>query len=98
MDPVHPHPSLSDALFGSARLCLAGIASQEPGRLDPCAGSSPGHGRQAASSVSSWNTRGQTLKVSANREVILSAGAYHSPQLLMLSGIGDPAVLAQPRH
>jgi len=38
--------------------------------------------------------KGRNLKVSANREVVLSAGAYHSPQLLMVSGIGDPAVLA----
>ncbi|EXJ82765.1 hypothetical protein A1O3_06580 [Capronia epimyces CBS 606.96] len=29
----------------------------------------------------------------ANKEVILSAGVYHSPQVLMLSGIGDPTVL-----
>ena len=29
----------------------------------------------------------------AGREVLLSAGAIHSPQLLMLSGVGDEAVL-----
>ncbi len=37
---------------------------------------------------------GRLLSLRARREVIVSAGAFQSPQLLMVSGIGDPAVLA----
>ncbi|OAP59416.1 hypothetical protein AYL99_06714 [Fonsecaea erecta] len=33
--------------------------------------------------------------VVANKEVIVCAGTYHTPQVLMLSGIGDPAELAK---
>ena len=33
--------------------------------------------------------------ITANKEVILSAGAIGSPQILMLSGIGDPTELSQ---
>lgn len=40
---------------------------------------------------------GSTVQVHAAREVILSGGVINSPQLLMLSGIGDPAALAQQR-
>jgi len=39
--------------------------------------------------------QGQARTVAVNRELILSAGAINSPQLLMLSGIGDPAWLAE---
>jgi choline dehydrogenase len=36
-----------------------------------------------------------TRRISCNREVIVSAGSFNSPKLLMLSGIGNPSDLAQ---
>ncbi|HMO29945.1 GMC family oxidoreductase N-terminal domain-containing protein [Enterovirga sp.] len=36
---------------------------------------------------------GRTLRFSARAEVILAAGAAQTPQLLELSGVGDPAIL-----
>lgn len=38
---------------------------------------------------------GRTLHVRADREVILCGGTINSPQVLQLSGIGDPTLLAQ---
>jgi choline dehydrogenase len=40
-----------------------------------------------------YQRRGQSCTARARREVILSGGAVNSPQLLMLSGIGDGAQL-----
>jgi choline dehydrogenase-like flavoprotein len=37
---------------------------------------------------------GQTLQLRASREVLLCAGALHSPQLLLCSGVGEPTHLA----
>lgn len=38
---------------------------------------------------------GETVRFNARRDIVLSAGVYKSPQLLMLSGIGPGAHLAQ---
>jgi choline dehydrogenase-like flavoprotein len=40
-----------------------------------------------------YRTGGETHKIRAEREVILSGGSYNSPQLLMLSGVGPASEL-----
>jgi choline dehydrogenase len=40
-----------------------------------------------------YRKNGKTVKASAAREVILSGGAFNSPQLLQLSGVGPRALL-----
>lgn len=42
-----------------------------------------------------YTHEGQVIQVRADREVILSSGAINSPQLLMLSGVGDADALKQ---
>ena len=42
-----------------------------------------------------YSQHGKTVIVHAGREVILCGGVINSPQLLMLSGIGDPGELRQ---
>ena len=55
-----------------------------------------------ATGVEYRDAAGVTQRVTVSGEVILSGGAINSPQLLMLSGIGDPeqlrAVGVEPRH
>ncbi|KAK3939410.1 alcohol oxidase [Diplogelasinospora grovesii] len=41
----------------------------------------------------SVNTAGVAYTLTANKEVIVSAGTFHSPQLLMVSGVGPKAAL-----
>ncbi len=47
-----------------------------------------------ASALSAANATGVARAIRVSREVILSAGALNTPQLLLLSGIGAPAQLA----
>ncbi|WP_171103872.1 GMC family oxidoreductase [Ruegeria sp. HKCCD7255] len=49
--------------------------------------------RRANGVVYRKNGKGPDISVTARREVILCGGAFKSPQLLMLSGIGDPNTL-----
>ncbi|MEM7373102.1 MAG: choline dehydrogenase [Bacteroidota bacterium] len=42
-----------------------------------------------------YHQKGQRIEANVNKEVILSAGAYNSPQILMLSGIGDREELSK---
>ncbi len=42
-----------------------------------------------------YRQHGRLLQAHARAQVILCGGAVHSPQLLQLSGIGDPALLAR---
>lgn len=43
----------------------------------------------------SYSKNGKLHELKANKEVILSAGAFNSPQLLMLSGVGDKEELTK---
>ncbi|KAF2168548.1 GMC oxidoreductase [Zasmidium cellare ATCC 36951] len=50
-------------------------------------------GKRPRATGALYSTNGTTHQVKARKEVILSAGAFGSPQLLELSGIGNPDIL-----
>lgn len=52
-------------------------------------------GKRATGVIYRQGGKGPDLKVTAAREVLVCGGALKSPQLLMLSGIGDPEILMQ---
>lgn len=49
----------------------------------------------SALTAGSFGTSSVNFTLSANKEVILSAGAFQSPQLLMVSGVGNCSELAE---
>jgi len=78
---IELHALATHVVFDDRNRAL-GVAYQTGERLyaaHPDASTSPGESRFAR----------------ARREVILAGGAFNTPQLLMLSGIGDPDVLAK---
>ncbi|MGC4022778.1 MAG: GMC family oxidoreductase N-terminal domain-containing protein [Cyclobacteriaceae bacterium] len=50
---------------------------------------------ERATGIEFMTGRSNTLIARAKREIIISAGAFESPKLLMLSGVGDKAALAK---
>ncbi len=75
-----------------AGLSLPGDAAQEPDRRNRGAGHA--HRAPGGRAVAVEYARGGRLRsAAAASEIVLSAGAYGSPHLLMLSGIGDPEEL-----
>lgn len=54
-----------------------------------------GEGLPVATAVSFVDSKGRRYRVAARREIVLSAGVYASPQLLMLSGVGPAERLRQ---
>ncbi|RMD95641.1 MAG: choline dehydrogenase [Alphaproteobacteria bacterium] len=83
----------------NGRRCSAAVAYLHPAMKRPnltvltrCAASRILFEGKRAVGVAAWH-RGRMVDIRARREVILSAGAIASPQLLMVSGVGDADML-----
>ena len=88
-DPARRH-----ALEHGRRLPAARARAAESRRDHPRAGARGSCSRASARSGVEVARDGRVEEIRAEREVILSAGAYQSPVLLMLSGIGPEDQLA----
>ena len=77
---IQTHALATRVLFDTANHAIGVeyLAGERLYRADPRVSTQTGHVRRAL----------------ASREVILSGGAFNTPQLLMLSGIGEPSHLA----
>ena len=58
----------------------------------------PRHARRHTRARVEYTQGGSTQSASASREVIMAAGAFNTPQLLMLSGMGQQERAPQLRH
>ena len=84
----------------NGRRCSSAVAYLAPARgrenlsiLTKCAAQRLTFRGKQATGVQVWY-RGKSQHIRAHREVIVTAGAIASPQLLMVSGLGDPDALS----
>jgi len=84
----------------NGRRCSSAVAYLAPARgrenlsiLTKCAAQRLTFRGKQATGVQVWY-RGKSQHIRAHREVIVAAGAIASPQLLMVSGLGDPDALS----
>ena len=91
-DPRRPPLRHRDGV-SAARRWRARTSPSRPAR-SPRAWCSTASARRRRSTCA----RGRSASAHARREVLLAGGVINSPQLLMLSGIGDPDELARARH
>ena len=89
IDPTNAHRSSSESSFLQAALKNTTLKVYKRTMAEKIQFS----GNNVASGVTVTTNGGIPYTLSATKEVIVSAGAFQSPQLLMVSGIGPRAIL-----